>query len=76
MSQIDTDYCRLRLAVEDMAELCPRELCAFWEPAVPSSRAVASSTASGRISAAATWPHICSRCANGWNGPVTCHERK
>jgi hypothetical protein len=32
MSQIDSDYCRLRLAAENTVEFCPQELCAFWEP--------------------------------------------
>ncbi len=32
MSQIETDYCRLRLAAQEKLELCPRDLCAFWEP--------------------------------------------
>jgi hypothetical protein len=25
-------YCTLRLAAEKEAGLCPRDLCAFWEP--------------------------------------------
>jgi hypothetical protein len=26
------NYCNLRLAAEKKVELCPRDLCAFWEP--------------------------------------------
>jgi hypothetical protein len=32
MSQIDSEHCRLRLAGSGEREVCPRELCAFWEP--------------------------------------------
>lgn len=32
MSQIESETCTLRLATEGKTELCPRELCAFWEP--------------------------------------------
>jgi hypothetical protein len=32
MSANDTPSCTLRLAAQGVAEPCPRDLCAFWEP--------------------------------------------
>lgn len=32
MSQIEQENCTLRLIAEGTTEVCPRELCAFWEP--------------------------------------------
>jgi hypothetical protein len=32
VSEINRDYCSLRLVAEKKVEPCPRELCAFWEP--------------------------------------------
>jgi hypothetical protein len=29
---MNVTYCTLRLAAEKERELCPRDLCAFWEP--------------------------------------------
>lgn len=32
MSQPEHEQCKLRLAAHGVAEACPRERCAFWEP--------------------------------------------
>jgi hypothetical protein len=32
VSQIEPKTCTLRLVAQGWTEVCPRELCAFWEP--------------------------------------------